>query len=223
VRLIELGERSCEVLYNTGLMHEKAGQLDKAVRLYRDALAQQPDMPEALSTWAAFWNPTANPRKPALAGAKRSKSSPPGARLLRPVDGLGVRGANAAPYPTRRGAGVSPAMPVFLPAFPRRTSARTPTGQPKRSLHVSSEGTFLAPHYTSGTRVRQTFCNYRGRPSVNRKLVFRFRRRHVQARMASKSGSRKNVQQNVQQIDVGRVPGCILASTRAPGIEGMPG
>ena len=47
-RLIDLGERSPEVLYNTGLMYEKAGQLDKAVRLYRDALAQQPDMPEAL-------------------------------------------------------------------------------------------------------------------------------------------------------------------------------
>jgi len=29
-------------------MYEKAGQLDKAVRLYRDALALQPDMPEAL-------------------------------------------------------------------------------------------------------------------------------------------------------------------------------
>jgi tetratricopeptide (TPR) repeat protein len=29
-------------------MYEKAGQLDKAMRLYRDALAQQPDMPEAL-------------------------------------------------------------------------------------------------------------------------------------------------------------------------------
>ena len=29
-------------------MYEKAGQLDKAARLYRDALAQQPDMPEAL-------------------------------------------------------------------------------------------------------------------------------------------------------------------------------
>jgi tetratricopeptide (TPR) repeat protein len=48
VRLIDLGERSAEVFYNTGLMYEKAGQLDKAVRLYRDALAQQPDMPEAL-------------------------------------------------------------------------------------------------------------------------------------------------------------------------------
>ena len=48
MRLIDLGERSPEVLYNTGLMYEKAGQLDKAVRLYRDALAQQPDMPEAL-------------------------------------------------------------------------------------------------------------------------------------------------------------------------------
>ena len=48
VRLIDLGERSAEVLYNAGLMYEKAGQMDKAVRLYRDALAQQPDMPEAL-------------------------------------------------------------------------------------------------------------------------------------------------------------------------------
>jgi tetratricopeptide (TPR) repeat protein len=43
VRLVDLGERSAEVLYNTGLMYEKAGQLDKAVRLYRDALAQQPE------------------------------------------------------------------------------------------------------------------------------------------------------------------------------------
>ena len=48
VRLIDLGERSPEVLYNAGLMYEKAGQPDKAVKLYRDALAQQPDMPEAL-------------------------------------------------------------------------------------------------------------------------------------------------------------------------------
>src|SRR4029078_7138182 len=48
VRLIDLGERSPEVLYNAGLMYEKAGQLDKAVRLYRDALAQQADMREAL-------------------------------------------------------------------------------------------------------------------------------------------------------------------------------
>jgi hypothetical protein len=31
-----------------------------------------------------------------------------------------VCGANDAPYPTRRGAGVSPAMPVFLPAFPEQ-------------------------------------------------------------------------------------------------------
>jgi len=36
------------VLYNAGLMYEKAGQLDKAIRLYRDTLAQQADMPEAL-------------------------------------------------------------------------------------------------------------------------------------------------------------------------------
>ena len=48
MRLIDLGESSPEVLYNAGLMYEKAGQSDKAVRLYREAIAQQPDMPEAL-------------------------------------------------------------------------------------------------------------------------------------------------------------------------------
>jgi tetratricopeptide (TPR) repeat protein len=29
-------------------MHEKNGRLDKAVAMYREALAQQPEMPEAL-------------------------------------------------------------------------------------------------------------------------------------------------------------------------------
>jgi tetratricopeptide (TPR) repeat protein len=48
VRLIDPGDRAPEVLYNAGLMYEKAGQSDKSVRLYRDALSQQPDMPEAL-------------------------------------------------------------------------------------------------------------------------------------------------------------------------------
>ena len=48
VRLIDLGERSPEVLYNAGADVREGGQKEKAVRLYRDALAQQPDMPEAL-------------------------------------------------------------------------------------------------------------------------------------------------------------------------------
>jgi Tfp pilus assembly protein PilF len=29
-------------------MYEKSGQMDKAARLYREALSQQPEMPEAL-------------------------------------------------------------------------------------------------------------------------------------------------------------------------------
>jgi len=37
---------------------------------------------------------------------------------------LVVRGANDAPYPTRRGAGVSPAMPVCLPASEERRHGR---------------------------------------------------------------------------------------------------
>jgi len=40
VRLIDLGERSPEVLYNAALMYEKDGQNEKAMRLYRDALAK---------------------------------------------------------------------------------------------------------------------------------------------------------------------------------------
>ena len=49
VRLIDLGERSAEVLYNAGLMYEKGGAGGaRRSRLYREALAQQPDMPEAL-------------------------------------------------------------------------------------------------------------------------------------------------------------------------------
>jgi tetratricopeptide (TPR) repeat protein len=48
VRLIDLGERSAEVYYNAGLMYERAGQADKAQQLYRDALQEQPEMPEAL-------------------------------------------------------------------------------------------------------------------------------------------------------------------------------
>jgi tetratricopeptide (TPR) repeat protein len=48
VRLIDLGERSPELLYNAGLMYEKAGQTEKATRLYREVLTLQPGMPEAL-------------------------------------------------------------------------------------------------------------------------------------------------------------------------------
>ena len=47
-RLIEKGERSPELFYNTGLLLQKAGQLDDAMRLYREALQERPTFPEAL-------------------------------------------------------------------------------------------------------------------------------------------------------------------------------
>ena len=47
-RLIEKGERSPELFYNTGLMLQRAGQLDDAARLYREALDERADFPEAL-------------------------------------------------------------------------------------------------------------------------------------------------------------------------------
>ena len=47
-RLVDLGERTPELLYNTALLYQKSGQLKEAARLYRDALAENPEFPEAL-------------------------------------------------------------------------------------------------------------------------------------------------------------------------------
>jgi tetratricopeptide (TPR) repeat protein len=48
VQLLELGEPSAELLYNTGLLLQKLGQAAEAVSYYRQALAYRPDFPEAL-------------------------------------------------------------------------------------------------------------------------------------------------------------------------------
>jgi len=86
-----------------------------------------------------------------------------------------------------------------------------------------SEGTFLAPHYTSGTRVRQTLLQLpaAGRASIGSWFSASgegtsrrgWRRRAALERTCSRMCSR---------LTLGRVPGCILASTRAPGIEECP-
>jgi tetratricopeptide (TPR) repeat protein len=47
-RLIEKGERSPELFYNTGLLLQKAGQLNDAEKLYREALQERDQFPEAL-------------------------------------------------------------------------------------------------------------------------------------------------------------------------------
>jgi tetratricopeptide (TPR) repeat protein len=47
-RLIDKGERSPELFYNTGLLLHKSGQLDDAERLYKEALQERPTFPEAL-------------------------------------------------------------------------------------------------------------------------------------------------------------------------------
>jgi protein O-GlcNAc transferase len=43
-----MGERTSELLYNTGLLLQKNGQNEKAVPLYEEALGCTPDFPEAL-------------------------------------------------------------------------------------------------------------------------------------------------------------------------------
>ncbi len=47
-RLVDLGDRTPELLYNTALLLQKSGQPEEAVRLYREALAENPDFAEAL-------------------------------------------------------------------------------------------------------------------------------------------------------------------------------
>ena len=47
-KLIEAGERTPELFYNTGLLLQKAGQTDDAIRLYQEALAERPNFAEAL-------------------------------------------------------------------------------------------------------------------------------------------------------------------------------
>ena len=47
-QLAELGEPSCELLYNTGLLLQKQGCVPDAVVYYRQALAHRPDFPQAL-------------------------------------------------------------------------------------------------------------------------------------------------------------------------------
>jgi tetratricopeptide (TPR) repeat protein len=47
-RLIELGERTPELFYNTGLLLQRVGQVEDSVRLYKEALNVKPDFAEAL-------------------------------------------------------------------------------------------------------------------------------------------------------------------------------
>ena len=47
-KLIQLGQRSPELFYNTGLLLQKSGKLEDAVKHYRRALEEKPNIAEAL-------------------------------------------------------------------------------------------------------------------------------------------------------------------------------
>ena len=47
-KLIGLGQRGPELFYNTGLLLQKSGHLEDAVKLYRQALNEKPNIAEAL-------------------------------------------------------------------------------------------------------------------------------------------------------------------------------
>ncbi len=47
-RLIDLGERTPELFYNTGLLLQRSGHVEDAIKLYREALVERPNFAEAL-------------------------------------------------------------------------------------------------------------------------------------------------------------------------------
>ena len=47
-KLIDQGEKTPELYYNTGLLLQKSGKTDEAIKLYREAIAQRPNFAEAL-------------------------------------------------------------------------------------------------------------------------------------------------------------------------------
>ena len=73
----------------------------------------------------------------------------------------------------KRDGAVAPVLAPILDStgIPRRTSARTPTWQPKRSLHGSSAGAFLASHHAKWhacPRYAVSVDRQAGRPSTTR-------------------------------------------------------
>ncbi len=47
-KLIEVGERTPELFYNTGLLLHKSGNVDDAIKLYQEAIEERPNFAEAL-------------------------------------------------------------------------------------------------------------------------------------------------------------------------------
>jgi tetratricopeptide (TPR) repeat protein len=48
LKLQDAGDRSPEVLFNSGLLHQQAGQWQEAIACYREALAANPKFADAL-------------------------------------------------------------------------------------------------------------------------------------------------------------------------------
>ena len=79
-KLIESGERTPELFYNTGLLLQKSGQLDDAIKLYQEALTERPNFAEALLNLGHALKAKGRSRKRATTGVRRwsrSLSWPP--------------------------------------------------------------------------------------------------------------------------------------------------
>ena len=47
-KLIDQGEKTPELFYNTGLLLQKSGKVDEAIKHYKEAISQRPNFAEAL-------------------------------------------------------------------------------------------------------------------------------------------------------------------------------
>ena len=92
----------------------------------------------------------------------------------------------------KRDGAVAPVLAPILDStgIPRRTSARTPTWQPERSLHGGS-GAFLEPHYTNATATGSTLREGEACParSANQTAAVPARIYHSPASTCSHSSS----------------------------------
>ena len=76
------------MLYNAGLMYQKSQQLERAAGLYREALAQQPEMTEALVNLGSVLIALGQEEEAKALDEGNRDQAGAGAQLFRAGDGL---------------------------------------------------------------------------------------------------------------------------------------
>ena len=84
-KLIESGERTPELFYNTGLLLQKSGQLDDAIKLYQEALTERPNFAEALLNLGHALKAKGAGRSSRILASGAGTEAGAGRRIFRPV------------------------------------------------------------------------------------------------------------------------------------------